>query len=383
MAQLGREEVSPLKSLQETWVKLRNDAVSGISKIATGLDVQGDSRGGDQRAEVVVQDKLSALRRTLLAVELRVNELDGEQEGEAAQALLETCRDDYFRLRADLRKAKQQAKVNAEVVIRSQREALLGGGEKGALRRRLLQTAAELGGAAEDVTDTLRRTRQIMAQEVERGAATLHVMGESTATLKKAQSEYEGQGSLLSVARRLLSMLQRQDVVERLVLAVGTLLFLLVCVYIVYKRVPLLKKVAPTLWSFSPTHPSRHQQSALLEHTRLDSDGLQHSSLSELSASGHAVYSDEDGPYLVADDFVNPYASSLTADSGQTKDLASSATSSCVIDDFGSGSSSSCSADGAAAFRQGSNGDVSDVESFAADLSTEDSVLRPGHRQLD
>lgn len=109
------------------------------------------------------------------------------------------------------------------------------------MRRRNLQTKAGMTSAAESITESLRRTRQIMVQEVERSANTLMAFEESTGVLKKAEKEYKGHHSLLMRTRNLLSTMQRQDVIDRLVLIVGFLLFSLAVLYVVSKRIGLLK----------------------------------------------------------------------------------------------------------------------------------------------
>ncbi|CAM8902510.1 unnamed protein product [Rhodiola kirilowii] len=121
------------------------------------------------------------------------------------------------------------------------RELLLGGGEESTIRRRNLQTKAGMTTAAESITDSLRRTRQLMVQEVERNANALMTVDESTTILRKAESEYKGHRSLLMRTRNLLSTMQRQDVLDRVILILGFLLFSCVVLYVVSKRMGLRK----------------------------------------------------------------------------------------------------------------------------------------------
>nr|GMD50942.1 Sec20 family protein [Ipomoea batatas] len=122
-----------------------------------------------------------------------------------------------------------------------QRELLLRGGGESTIRRRNLQTKAGMTSAAEGITESLRRTRQMMIQEVERSESTLMTFEESTGVLRKAESEYKGHRSLLMRTRNLLSTMQRQDVIDRVILVVGFLLFALAVLYVVSKRIGLLK----------------------------------------------------------------------------------------------------------------------------------------------
>ncbi|XP_057518568.1 uncharacterized protein LOC130799479 [Amaranthus tricolor] len=63
----------------------------------------------------------------------------------------------------------------------------------------------------------------------------------STETLKKADSEYKGHRSLLMRTRNLLSTMQRQDVIDRIIIVVGFFLFSLAVAYVVSKRIGILK----------------------------------------------------------------------------------------------------------------------------------------------
>ncbi|CAN1278999.1 hypothetical protein LINPERPRIM_LOCUS16834 [Linum perenne] len=78
-------------------------------------------------------------------------------------------------------------------------------------------------------------------QEVERSANTLVTFDESTGVLKKAESEYKGHRSLLMRTRNLLSTMQRQDVIDRVIITVGFILFTCAVLYVVSKRIGILR----------------------------------------------------------------------------------------------------------------------------------------------
>ncbi|KAG5236423.1 sec20 family protein [Salix suchowensis] len=143
-------------------------------------------------------------------------------------------------LRGSLRNANLQAKANMRKAAQQERELLLGGGEESTIRRRNLQTKAGMTSAAESITESLRRTRQLMVQEVERSTGTLMTFEESTTVLRKAETEYKGHRSLLSRTRNLLSTMQRQDVLDRVILVVGVFLFSCAVLYVVSKRIGIL-----------------------------------------------------------------------------------------------------------------------------------------------
>nr|XP_040258070.1 uncharacterized protein LOC109738681 [Aegilops tauschii subsp. strangulata] len=157
-------------------------------------------------------------------------------------------------LRVSLRSANLQAKTNIGKAAQEERELLLGGGEESTIRSRNLQTKAGMTSAAESITESLRRSRQLMVQEVERSANTLSTFDESTSVLRKAEGEYQGHRSLLMCTRGLLSTMQRQDVLDRIILTIGFLIFSLAVLFVVSRRIGLLtlqRKLADAIRSGS------------------------------------------------------------------------------------------------------------------------------------
>ncbi|XP_057433273.1 uncharacterized protein LOC130726069 [Lotus japonicus] len=192
------------------------------------------------RLNGMAQDGLALLSSLHFTLDLLAPQLPTEKEVESARVLLESWKTLTQHLRLSLRNANLQAKANLRKAAQEERELLLGGGEESTVRRRNLQTKAGMTSAAESITDSLRRTRQLMVQEVERNTSTLMTLDESTGVLKKAESEYKGHRSLLMRTRNLLSTMQRQDVIDRVIIGLGFLLFSLAVLYVVSKRIGLL-----------------------------------------------------------------------------------------------------------------------------------------------
>ncbi|KAK7332512.1 hypothetical protein VNO80_29265 [Phaseolus coccineus] len=136
-----------------------------------------------------------------------------------------------LQVKANLRKAAQQEAIYLLFLFNfSDRELLLRGGEESTARRHNLQIKAGMTSAAESITESL----------------VVHVTvdgsDESTGVLKKAESEYKGHRSLLMRTRNLLSIMQRQDVMDRVILGIGFLWFSLAVLYVVSKRIGLLQR---------------------------------------------------------------------------------------------------------------------------------------------
>ncbi|XVF66387.1 hypothetical protein PTKIN_Ptkin10aG0031800 [Pterospermum kingtungense] len=182
------------------------------------------------RLNGLAQDGLSLLNALQFNLDLLAPQLPTNEEVQSAKALLDTWKSQCQSLRLSLRNANLQAKENMRKTAQKERELLLGGGEESTIRRRNLQTKAGMTSAAESITESLRRTRQLMVQAKE-----------STGVLRKAESEYKGHRSLLMRTRNLLSTMQRQDVIDRVVLIVGFVLFSCAVLYVVSKRIGILK----------------------------------------------------------------------------------------------------------------------------------------------
>lgn len=193
------------------------------------------------RLNSIAQDGLALLDSLQFSLDLLAPQLPTDNDVQAAHSLLDSWKTEIQSLRQSLRKANLQAKNNMRKSAQKERELLLGGGEESTIRRRNLQTKAGMTSAAESITESLRRTRQLMVQEVERSTSTLAVVEESTGVLKKAESEYKGHRSLLMRTRNLLSTMQRQDVLDRVILVIGLMLFSCTVLYVVSKRIGILK----------------------------------------------------------------------------------------------------------------------------------------------
>ncbi|OAP06511.1 AtSec20 [Arabidopsis thaliana] len=247
------EVVVEVEKTKREWEEAYEKTIGHIISIQQ----YGKSRRGDggeekfslQRLNGLAQDGLSLLNSLQFNLDLLAPQLPSDDQVQSTQSLLETWKNQYHSfvtvfvvsLRVNLRSANLQAKDNMRKAAQEERELLLGGGTESTVLRRKRQANADVTSDAESITESLRRSRQLMVQEVERSTNTLVAFDESTGVLKKAESEYKGHRSLLSRTRNLLSTMQRQDVIDRIILIVGFSLFVFAVVYVVSKRIGILK----------------------------------------------------------------------------------------------------------------------------------------------
>ncbi|KAG5406138.1 hypothetical protein IGI04_012257 [Brassica rapa subsp. trilocularis] len=229
------------------------DAYEKAIEHITAIQECGKSRRGEEKVSLLrlnglAQDGLSILISLQFNLDLLAPQLPSDDH---VQSLLETWKNQYQSLRVNLRSANLQAKDNMRKAAQQEAwllstlsfeiELLLGGGTESTELRRKRQANAGVTSDAESITESLRRSRQLMVQEVERSTNTLVAFDESTGVLKKAESEYKGHRSLLSRTRNLLSTMQRQDVIDRVILIIGFSLFACAVLYVVSKRIGILR----------------------------------------------------------------------------------------------------------------------------------------------
>ncbi|KAK4356942.1 hypothetical protein RND71_022552 [Anisodus tanguticus] len=234
------EEVENVKKEFEETYKQTQQHIKSIHEYGKSRLIS-EEKSSLARLNGVAQDGMNILQSLQFKIDLLAPQLPFDDQVENTQSLAQSWKTHIQSLRLSLRNANLQAKANMRKAAQEERELLLGGGEESTVRRRNLQTKAGMTSAAESITESLRRTRQLMVQEVERSASTLMTVDESTGVLKKAESEYKGHRSLLTRTRNLLSTMQRQDVLDRVILVVGFIIFSLAVLYVVSKRMGLLK----------------------------------------------------------------------------------------------------------------------------------------------
>lgn len=242
MDQVVEEVENVKKELEETY-KQTQEHIKSIHEYGKSGTTRliSEEKSSLPRLNGLAQDGMNLLQSLQFKLDLLAPQLPSDDQVEKTQSLAQSWKSQIQSLRLSLRNANLQAKANMRKAAQEERELLLGGGEESTVRRRNLQTKAGMTSAAESITESLRHTRQLMVQEVERSASTLMTVDESTGVLTKAESEYKGHRSLLSRTRNLLSTMQRQDILDRVILVVGFIIFSLAVLYVVSKRMGLLK----------------------------------------------------------------------------------------------------------------------------------------------
>lgn len=208
------------------------------------------SEDADAREEARAREEaLAEARRSVSRARELVNELrelgddadEGERRAFIARAVAER-ESALENVKAIMRHAALERAAGERRREAEARDALLAGVGTSELERIKASGAVAI---ASEATEGLRRARQMMATELEKGEKTLAALAESTATMERTGVEYTNQGAKLKVGKQLITTIERQTIMDWVILWVGFAFFLLVVVHILWKRTPVLARFHP------------------------------------------------------------------------------------------------------------------------------------------
>ena len=235
---------------REVYEEIRALEREALERVNEALD-DGREDAEASREDALTRAKACALRVRALIEELREIGDDAESV-DARRAIASAVSERELALentRAIMRHAVIEAASKGRAREAREREALLTG-QSGTSRLDAIKASGAVSIASE-ATEGLRRARQMMATELEKGEKTLAAMTESTATMERTGTEYSNQTTKLKSGRRLLTTIERQTFMDRIILWVGFTLFLLVVIHILWKRTPVLARFHPLYYKWS------------------------------------------------------------------------------------------------------------------------------------
>ncbi|EPS26996.1 hypothetical protein PDE_01937 [Penicillium oxalicum 114-2] len=188
---------------------------------------QGDEARLELGAEIHSQLKDAEAELELLRVDIEALDpgFDGrrksaatggnkEVEKERTVAMAGRLAEELKRTRAEFRTAQLQAKRNAELAKRKERELLLmrshSSSEKRNQSEKLTQDDLVLN-ASNDVTAALRRTHRLMQAELSRSQFAQETLEQSTAAISSLSESYSSLDTLLANSRSLANSLLRSQ----------------------------------------------------------------------------------------------------------------------------------------------------------------------------
>mmetsp|Transcript_7942 Transcript_7942/g.19705 ORF Transcript_7942/g.19705 Transcript_7942/m.19705 type:complete len:361 (-) Transcript_7942:82-1164(-) len=239
---------------------VEQDVLAAVDRMGSGAATGGTLALGGRKSSgsmtvaerandpaTVARTGMSRLRRELQELEAIAEEQPRPADRELTLHALAERAASLDALRQILRDATLAAnRVAHEREDDARAELGLGGASRDGEKATPPANEASTVSLAQDATAGLRRTRAMMAEELEKGQRTLAAMSESRAQLRKTGDEYGGsQRAAVGAGGKLLTTLERQVVTSRLVLWLGFACFMLAVFHVVLKRTPLLVRFHP------------------------------------------------------------------------------------------------------------------------------------------
>ncbi|KAL6764841.1 hypothetical protein V8C86DRAFT_1212619 [Haematococcus lacustris] len=212
-----------------------------VRESASGFANVSASKSQLQLLERQIQDRLAQMRGHIRELELLAEEQDTDDQARAVEVLLRQHKAEYESVRAAISSAKMAAKQAVDHAFAQQRKELLAGAALPTLLRKAATEQQVVQGAA-DITDSLRRTRQVLAQTLEQAAGNLAVVDSGNAVLADTAAELTGQQALFKEGNARFRQLKGQSSRNRWSLMLALLLFLSAATYVAHKRAPPIVK---------------------------------------------------------------------------------------------------------------------------------------------
>ncbi|ETI53877.1 hypothetical protein F441_03212 [Phytophthora nicotianae CJ01A1] len=215
--------------------------------VSTNLSIRGDDASVQQRLtfsteeeqtlEEKVSEGISAYRRALSDAQDWIQELEDAKEAKEAAQKVEKSTTQLQSHTANCRKVlvayRQRAKLER---LEQQRRSLL----PQSPRQAKASSASNSSGSAVDVTAALKRTRQVMSQEIERVSSVTKVLDDGRLSLRSSHEEYGSVNAEIAEVRKTLKALEWQAKQDKMWIGAGIMVLLSTVLFIVYERTGLI-----------------------------------------------------------------------------------------------------------------------------------------------
>ncbi|EEY55146.1 uncharacterized protein PITG_11720 [Phytophthora infestans T30-4] len=216
--------------------------------VSTNLSFRGHDTSAQQlltfsseeelRLEEKVSEGIAAYRCALLDAQNWIQELQDAKEAEEAAAKMEKYTVQLQIHVASCRKAlvayRQRAKIER---LEQQRHSLL---PQSPRQAKVSASTSSNSGSAVDVTAALKRTRQVMSQEIERVSSVSKVLDDGRLSLRSSREEYGSVNAEIVEVQKRLKTLEWQAKQDKMWIGAGVMVLLSTVLFIVYERTGLI-----------------------------------------------------------------------------------------------------------------------------------------------
>ncbi|KAJ1965387.1 Vesicle transport protein S20 [Dimargaris xerosporica] len=221
----------------ETLGKNESELTQLIGALSAGVDSLQDQ----QDLSAIIREQHRNIHKVIQQLKTQAEELDRDADRQACLALLSDHEKHCTRTQQAIRQALLKSKQFLDRRARNERQELLKGASletvrANELRRRRAAEGSVVLGAANDVTESLRRTTQLMSSEIDHSLTNAAQLEESSTLVRSALGEHQTLSSLLRTSQLVISKLEQGDLTDRLLLLFGLIVFITVVLYILKKR---------------------------------------------------------------------------------------------------------------------------------------------------
>ncbi|KAE8386543.1 hypothetical protein BDV23DRAFT_175342 [Aspergillus alliaceus] len=238
-----------LKELS-TFLAQIHPLVSRLRNFTTAVG-QGDEARLELGTEIHSLLKEAEAQLELLKVEVEALETapEGRRKGQDNEKELERERvvatagrlaEDLKKMRGEFRNAQLQAKRNAEIAKRKERELLFSRSQSAERKQQSAEKLTQddvLLNTSSDVTAALRRTHHLMQSELSRSQFAQETLEQSTAALSSLSESYTDLDTLLSSSRNLIGSLLRSQKSDTWYLETAFYILIGTIVWLVFRRI--------------------------------------------------------------------------------------------------------------------------------------------------
>ncbi|KAJ8903057.1 hypothetical protein NDN08_006372 [Rhodosorus marinus] len=185
---------------------------------------------GDRKALELVERELKAVGGVLEDLSLLPDELETNEESDAAWSRLEIARTSREELSKQMRRLVQE---NRAVLANAARQELLQAAQKDTGKGE----KSSMGQLATSITSGMRRTHALLENEVARTSTITEVVEDQTSTITKTGDVYRDLGAKVTTGQGTVRRLRTRERAERWAVNVAMIFFLVSVAFVLQRRV--------------------------------------------------------------------------------------------------------------------------------------------------
>ncbi|KAJ1987727.1 Vesicle transport protein S20 [Dimargaris cristalligena] len=213
-----------------------------LTQLITALGKTAHTPIEQQELGALIREKHRAIHRFIESLKFLAEEQDRDIDRQNYLEQLVTHEKHWKQTQKAIRSALIQSKHALDQKARDERRELFKGAtvetvRANELRRRRAAEGNVVLNAANDVTESLRRTTQLMSSELERSIVNTSQLDESSRLVKSSLVQHKSLAGLLQSSQTIITKLEQGDWTDRLIMAFGLIVFTGVVLYVLQHRV--------------------------------------------------------------------------------------------------------------------------------------------------